>query len=77
VDPGFDARDPVTVEVTLPPSRYPTPEARALFFQDVLGRLEAIPGTSREAADRRLILCARIAVRRQRAEGSVAAVILR
>lgn len=44
VDPGFDASHVVTAEVLVPRDRYPDAERRAVFFQGLMRRLEAVPG---------------------------------
>jgi putative ABC transport system permease protein len=49
VDPGFDVKQALTFEVSLPESRYAEPEQQVAFFDDLLPRLEAIPGV-RDAA---------------------------
>ena len=43
-DPGFVAENVVTFNATIPPHRYPTPDARYAFFSEVRDRLAAIPG---------------------------------
>ena len=43
-DPGFVADNVVTFNATIPPHRYPTPDARYAFFSEVRDRLAAIPG---------------------------------
>ena len=44
VDPGFQAERVLTLNLALPFSRYPQPEARARFFEQVEGRIRALPG---------------------------------
>ena len=44
VDPGFDVKQALTFEVSLPESRYGEPEQQVAYFDDQLPRLEAIPG---------------------------------
>jgi putative ABC transport system permease protein len=41
---GFNPRDVLTMEIDLPPLRYPTAESRASFFEQVLQRTRQIPG---------------------------------
>jgi predicted permease len=41
---GFNSRNVLTMEVSLPPLRYPTPEARSAFFDEVMQRTKRIPG---------------------------------
>jgi predicted permease len=43
-DPGFNASNVMTMEVSLPGTRYPTPERRKAFFAAVLERMRALPG---------------------------------
>jgi len=42
--PGFNPRDVLTMQIDLPPQRYPSPESRANFFGQVLQRTSQIPG---------------------------------
>jgi predicted permease len=44
VDPGVDVDHVLTARLTLPRSRYETPEASAAFFQNLGDRLAALPG---------------------------------
>jgi putative ABC transport system permease protein len=44
VDPGFQAERVLTLNLALPFSRYPQPEARARFFEQVEGRIRTLPG---------------------------------
>src|SRR6185436_3928689 len=46
IDQGFDARGAVALQVNLPASRYPTPDARLAFDQRLLDRLRQAPGIS-------------------------------
>ncbi len=42
---GFNPRNILTMQIgDLPPQRYPTPESRARFFEQVLQRVKQIPG---------------------------------
>jgi len=50
VDPGFDAEGLVAVEMSLPASRYPTPESGAEFNRRVMERLRSLPGVQDVAA---------------------------
>jgi putative ABC transport system permease protein len=43
VDPGFNPRGVMTMEVVLPRAKYPEPEQRARFFEAVLERLSSHP----------------------------------
>ncbi|MEZ5317520.1 MAG: ABC transporter permease [Vicinamibacterales bacterium] len=49
VTPGFQPDHVLSVGVSLPESRYPTPEARTAFFRDLLERTGRIPGVERAA----------------------------
>jgi len=44
VAPGFDAGNVLTVRVSLPRSRYGTPDTMTSFYEQVLPRLERLPG---------------------------------
>jgi putative ABC transport system permease protein len=44
VDPGYHAANVLTMEVGLPQSRYPTPDRRLRFYEDVQRQLAALPG---------------------------------
>ncbi len=50
VDVGYDPRDVVSMEVSLPKSRYGTPAAREQFYRDVSTRLRGLPGLESAAA---------------------------
>jgi putative ABC transport system permease protein len=54
VDPGFDSRGLQTARLVLPSVRYSDPERQAQFFDRVLERLKASPGTETVAAAARL-----------------------
>jgi putative ABC transport system permease protein len=43
---GFDTSRVLTMRVPLPERRYPTREQRVRFFQDLLQRLESVPGVT-------------------------------
>ena len=49
VDPGFDAHDLLTMEVSLPTEKYSTPQKQIAFFDETLGKIAGLPGV-REAA---------------------------
>lgn len=46
VDPGFDAAGVMTFRLSPPPSKYENGEATARFYDQLLERLEAIPGAT-------------------------------
>src|ERR1041384_1238175 len=49
VNPGFDPQNLLTLEVTLPDSKYPESRDRASFFQKTLDNISALPGVSNAA----------------------------
>ena len=50
VSPGFDARDLVALELSLPASAYPEPAQVSAFYRDALERIAALPGVTAAAA---------------------------
>jgi putative ABC transport system permease protein len=50
VDTGFDARNTLTAQVTLPQSRYRGSAQHVAFFQQVLDRIRALPGVDAAGA---------------------------
>ena len=44
VDPGFDARNVLAMNVSLPTVKYAKPEQQIAFFDEVLRRVRALPG---------------------------------
>ncbi|HEY1251611.1 MAG TPA: ABC transporter permease [Thermoanaerobaculia bacterium] len=44
VDPGFEPRHLLLGTTSIPDARYPTPEARNAFYENVLERIRALPG---------------------------------
>ena len=44
VDPGFRAAGLLTMKIALPPARYDTDLKKAAFFNDLVPRVEALPG---------------------------------
>ncbi len=46
VDPGYDASDVLTFELSMPSGKYPSGSSRRAFFRDLTGRLEALPGVT-------------------------------
>ncbi|MEK6300044.1 MAG: ABC transporter permease [Acidobacteriota bacterium] len=56
VNPGFETRNVHTVRLSLPAAQYPDSQRRAAFFQQVVQRLQSIPGVESAAAISRLPL---------------------
>lgn len=50
VDAGFDARNLLTMEITLPPSRYGQNQQQIAFFQQALERIKSLPGVQAAGA---------------------------
>ena len=50
VDPGFRTQDTVTMELTLDPQRYASPDSVQTFWKQAVARLRTIPGVSAAAA---------------------------
>jgi putative ABC transport system permease protein len=44
VDPGFQPANVLTMHIALPPARYDTDPKRAAFFDELVRRVEAVPG---------------------------------
>ena len=44
VDPGFDPRNVLRLDLSLPGPRYPEPGQRMRFYEQLLGRLKTLPG---------------------------------
>jgi putative ABC transport system permease protein len=42
--PGFDPKDVLTMQITLPPSRYPTRPEMIAFYHQLLERTQSLPG---------------------------------
>ncbi len=57
-NPGFNPRQVLTAQVSLPSSRYGSPSKQATFFQQVTERLQNIPGVGSIAATTSLPLSA-------------------
>jgi putative ABC transport system permease protein len=49
VSPGFEVNGLTRMRMQLPPAKYPTAEARSRFFEQLLPRVEAIPGLQNAA----------------------------
>jgi len=56
VDPGFDATNVLTMNVSLPTVKYAKPEQQIGFFDELLRRVEAIPGVRAAATSAALPL---------------------
>ncbi|MEK6410064.1 MAG: ABC transporter permease, partial [Acidobacteriota bacterium] len=56
VNPGFDSRDVLTMRLSLPAAQYPDGRRRAVFFQQVIQRLQSLPGAQSAGAVSRLPL---------------------
>ena len=59
VPPGFDPRGALAVQMSLPVEKYAERERRAAFTEDVLARIEALPGVEAAGAIVRLPLANR------------------
>jgi predicted permease len=44
VDPGFDPKDAISMNVSIPDRKYPTPEAQNEVYERMLERVRALPG---------------------------------
>ena len=44
VDPGFDSHGVLTMEISIPGDKFPTPAGQIGFFEEVLHRVRALPG---------------------------------
>ena len=55
VDPGFNTAAVSTARLTLTPQSYESDEARARMFEDVIERLEALPGGDRRSRQPRAV----------------------
>jgi hypothetical protein len=47
IDPGFDTREIVTMNLVLPAMKYKDPVARRMFFEQALARVVSVPGVER------------------------------
>ena len=56
VDPGFDATHVLTMNVSLPTVKYAKPEQQIAFFDELLRRVEAVPGVRAAATSAALPL---------------------
>src|SRR5579871_901464 len=50
VDPGFDPRGVLTMQVTLPATKYPANAQKNIFFREALREISTIPGVSSASA---------------------------
>jgi putative ABC transport system permease protein len=49
VDPGFDTKNLLTMNIVLPESKYDDVKKRTLFYDDLIHRVEALPGVKSAA----------------------------
>jgi putative ABC transport system permease protein len=49
VDPGFRSENLLTMKIVLPETRYPDKQRRSLFYDELLRRVETLPGVASEA----------------------------
>jgi putative ABC transport system permease protein len=49
VDPGFRSEKLLTMKIVLPETRYPDKQRRSLFYDELLRRVETLPGVSSAA----------------------------
>jgi putative ABC transport system permease protein len=56
VDPGFDPSHTLTLQVTLPETKYETPEQRTQFIQQAVTRLGALPGVQAAGSTNQLLV---------------------
>jgi putative ABC transport system permease protein len=50
VNPGFETKNVLAMDIALPASKYQTSSRQALFFEDLLQRLRTLPGVDSAAA---------------------------
>ncbi|HYU34284.1 MAG TPA: ABC transporter permease [Thermoanaerobaculia bacterium] len=50
VDPGFSPQGVLTAQLSLPPAKYEEPTRQTAFYQEMLGRVSALPGIERAAS---------------------------
>jgi predicted permease len=62
VDPGFDPRGVLTMQVTLPAARYPTDSRKNIFFRNALTKISSIPRVHSASAALSLPLNGRVMV---------------
>ncbi len=60
IHPGFESSDVLTVRLAPPGAEYPEEEQMALFWESVLGRIEAVPGVISVSATSHLPLSGNI-----------------
>jgi putative ABC transport system permease protein len=56
INPGFKPENVLTMRIGLPGSKYDTPEKRRTFFQELIERIEALPGVQEAGATSHLPL---------------------
>jgi putative ABC transport system permease protein len=69
IDPGFDAQNVLTMQISLPRSRYPEAEKQKAFFQQILQRAEALPAVTSASMTYPLPLSREYAIRTFTIEG--------
>ena len=70
VNPGFQTENIATMRLALPAAQYTTPSSQAMFFQQVITRMQTIPGVQSAAAISRLPLTSGNSSRGLNLEGS-------
>jgi putative ABC transport system permease protein len=68
VNPGFQSSNLLTMQIALPPARYDTGPKRVAFFEELVRRVEALPGVRGAAAALTLPMTVRYASQMQIAE---------
>jgi putative ABC transport system permease protein len=58
VDPGFDSRNVLTMDISLPTVKYARPEQQIAFFDEVLRKVSTLPGVQKVATSAALPLAA-------------------
>lgn len=48
--PGFDPRNVLTLQISLPPAQYATPESKTAFYNSVLEQVQRVPGVETASA---------------------------
>jgi putative ABC transport system permease protein len=69
-NPGFDASNVLTAEITLPRARYGQPQQRVAFYDQALQRLRTLPGVQSVSVTNLLPLAGGVRAQRFKIEGS-------